>query len=241
MAGDRRQCLKISSWNGNLTFNLFIRGINDCAQYFCFILFVCSIVCMCLCVSLCARERLCIRLAQIASQSIGPVVKLCLQSNSTYSMQFMPKNLHKSSDWPLVFSFISLALSQSMWKHSNGELIKKTVKKCVFASSGASLVFPIPLWMPCLFSKMCSLVFGERERKKERLESSSLFWFLELQIREATQCYYSSSITVQCAALCKTIHKNLFFAFFFLAVEDVYGTLQFFLLSIKVNEMQPTK
>lgn len=134
-------------------------------------------VCMCVCVSLCAHKRLCIRLAQIASQSIGPVVKLCLPSNSTYSMQFMPKNLHKSSDWPLVFSFISLALSQSMWKHSNGELIKKTVKKCVFASSGASLVFPIPLWMPCLFSKMCSLVFGEREKKKGSKVQVYSGWF----------------------------------------------------------------
>lgn len=184
-------------------------------------------LCVCVCVSLCARKRLCIRLTQIASQSIGPVVKLCLPSNSTYSMQFMPKNLHKSSDWPLVFSFISLALSQSMWKHSNGELIKKTVKKCVFASSGASLVFPIPLWMPCLFSKMCSLVFGERE-KKERLESSSLFWFLELQIREATQCYYSNSITVQ---PCAKQYTKTFFRSFFYGWRCLWNIAVFFIVN----------
>lgn len=33
-----------------------------------------------------------------------------------------------------------------------------------------------------------------------------------------------------CAALCKTVHKNLFFAFFS-AVEDVYGTLPFFIVN----------
>lgn len=221
MAGDRRQCLKkfqveMETWHFTFLFAELTIVRNIFATYFS--------VCMCVCVSLCAHKRLCIRLTQIASQSIGPVVKLCLPSNSTYSMQFIPKNLHKSSDWPLVFSFISLALSQSMWKHSNGELIKKTVKKCVFASSGASLVFPIPLWMPCLFSKMCSLVFGERE-KKERLESSSLFWFLELQIREATQCYYSSSITVQ---PCAKQYTKTFFSLFFLRLKMSMEHCRFF-------------
>lgn len=182
------------------------------------------------------------RLAQIASQSIGPVVKLWLQSNLTHRMQFMPKNMystHKSSDWPLVFSFISLALSQSMWKpfkwiqmdKEDGKKVCLCIVRRISCISYSVMNISIGA---CLFRKNVLLVFG-RKRKAWK------FKFILFSGKHKFVRRLNVSTAVPCAA-----QYTVFFTFFWYASfydgRCLWHTVFFYdSLSINVNEIRPTK
>lgn len=168
LAGDRRQCMK---WKHDISpLCIFHHQFSHCARNNIFLVP--------------AQVRLAL-ISHLASNPSGPVV-------FASQMQYHSRQTRNTQIQWLTFGFLfhfflSLGFNVKTFKRIDKNNNNNTKTKSVsLHRQGASLVFPIPLWIyfsVVCFGKMLFWYLMNKKKRKERLESSSLFWFLEIEIR----------------------------------------------------------